>query len=177
MSGDSDRDGRWERKTKLMKALRRAQRKMHANNGRRRRKNGLTNQFQILDSQGAWSESGCWEEHRIAHSWIRLSFAKEILGDITMLPPNEPISDTISRQSGKVTLTADGEIYRRVLPNGTRQFNQLLYVADDTRCPDIVAGDDFMDAMIGDDDTDGEDNDSEGKFIPVSLLRHSPTKM
>jgi hypothetical protein len=161
-----------------MKVFRRAQRKMHARDGRHKRKDRLTNYFRILKSQGVWSESGCWEEHRIAHSWIRLSFAMETLQNITILPPNKQISDTISRQSGKVKLTAEGEIYRRVLPNGAgREFNQLLYVADDTRCPDIVAGDDFMRAMIGDDDTDGEDNDSEGKFLPVSLLRRSPTKM
>lgn len=177
LSGDSHQDGRWERKAKLMKALRQAQREMHASNGQGKRKDRLTNYFLIYDSQGVWSGPGCWEEHRIAQSWIRLSFVIETLKDFTLLPHIKPISDTISRQSGIFKLTAEGAICRRILPNGRgREFSQILYVTDDPQSPDIVAGDDFMRAMMGVDEDDGDETDSEGQFIPVSLFLHSLTK-
>ncbi|KAH0843906.1 hypothetical protein AYO21_08296 [Fonsecaea monophora] len=67
-----------------------------------------------------------------------------------VLPLLEKVTETVTLYAGNVELKAIGEMLVQIKLERTKQkINQRVYVTDNTRCPDMIAGEDLMSAMNG----------------------------
>ncbi|OQV04254.1 hypothetical protein CLAIMM_09165 [Cladophialophora immunda] len=70
-----------------------------------------------------------------------------------VLPVVEEVTETVTLYAGNVKLKATGEMLVHIRLERTGQrINQRVYVTDNTRCPDMIAGEDLMSAMNGQSD-------------------------